>query len=128
MEVSLHGISPKLARSKTKRKIFQINSRQKLAKRKWILKLNNFLYLHCNIKVPARVAELVDALDSKSGFRKEVLVRFQSRVLYIILKTLETQCLRGFLLFRTFLFFTFLPYVLTSFVPLMSPDLFMYSL
>ena len=77
-----------------------------MAKRKWILKLNNFLYLHSNIKVPARVAELVDALDSKSGFRKEVLVRFQSRVLYIILKTLETQCLRGFLLFRTFLFFT----------------------
>jgi hypothetical protein len=29
------------------------------------------------------------------------------------------------LLFRTFLFFTFLPYVLTGFVPLMSPDLFM---
>ena len=118
MEVSLHGISPKLARSKTKRKIFQINSRQKLAKRKWILKLNNFLYLHCNIKVPARVAELVDALDSKSGFRKEVLVRFQSRVLYTISETLETQCFLGFLFCWVFLFFTFLPYVLTVVSPI----------
>ncbi|MEY2829975.1 MAG: hypothetical protein RIQ33_1833 [Bacteroidota bacterium] len=29
----------------------------------------------------ARVAELVDAADSKSAVRKDVLVRFQSRVL-----------------------------------------------
>ena len=28
---------------------------------------------------PARVAELVDAADSKSAIRKDVLVRFQSR-------------------------------------------------
>jgi hypothetical protein len=33
-----------------------------------------------NPKMNARVAELVDALDSKSGYRKVVLVRFQSRV------------------------------------------------
>ena len=30
----------------------------------------------------ARVAELVDAADSKSAVRKDVLVRFQSRALW----------------------------------------------
>lgn len=70
--------------------------------------------------VLARVAELVDALDSKSGFRKEVLVRFQSRVLYTISETLETHYFRGFLLFRTLLFFTFSPFVLIGFVPYLS--------
>ena len=35
-----------------------------------------------NIATPnARVAELVDAADSKSAVRKDVLVRFQSRAL-----------------------------------------------
>jgi hypothetical protein len=32
-----------------------------------------------NFKLFARVAELVDAADSKSAVRKDVLVRFQSR-------------------------------------------------
>lgn len=36
----------------------------------------------CNIAAQfARVAELVDAADSKSAIRKDVLVRFQSRAL-----------------------------------------------
>ncbi len=34
----------------------------------------------------ARVAELVDAADSKSAVRKDVLVRFQSRALMLFLK------------------------------------------
>ena len=34
----------------------------------------------------ARVAELVDAADSKSAVRKNVLVRFQSRARYPLIK------------------------------------------
>jgi hypothetical protein len=41
---------------------------------------------------PARVAELVDAADSKSAVRKDVLVRFQSRAL-------KTEALASVLLF-----------------------------
>jgi hypothetical protein len=52
-------------------------------------------------------------------------VRFSYGVQHEFFKTLETQCFRGFLLFRAFLFFAFLPYVLTGFVPLMSPDYFL---
>ena len=47
----------------------------------------------------ARVAELVDAADSKSAVRKDVLVRFQSRALYnpcILMKSIDLQ---GFLFY-----------------------------
>ena len=48
----------------------------------------------CNIAAPlARVAELVDAADSKSAVRKDVSVRLRSRARF---KTLVINC-RGFI-------------------------------
>ena len=48
----------------------------------------------------ARVAELVDAADSKSAVRKDVLVRFQSRAPSDPCISLFYTDLQGFLLFR----------------------------
>jgi hypothetical protein len=60
----------------------------------------------------ARVAELVDAADSKSAIRKDVLVRFQSRALDNPCISLITIDLQGFIISHTSLFtssFRFLP-------------------
>jgi hypothetical protein len=46
--------------------------------------------------LPARVAELVDALDSKSSDSNIVRVRFPPRVLFKILKPLHSNDCKGF--------------------------------
>ena len=50
------------------------------------------------LTIKARVAELVDAADSKSAVRKDVLVRFQSRALEVF-ETLVSIEFDGVLLF-----------------------------
>ena len=55
----------------------------------------------------ARVAELVDAADSKSAVRKDVLVRFQSRALYNPCKSLKSIDLQGFFVLSNLLFHSF---------------------
>ena len=46
-----------------------------------VLRNSNLKHQTSKINQFARVAELVDAADSKSAVRKDVLVRFQSRAL-----------------------------------------------
>jgi hypothetical protein len=61
---------------------------------------------------------LVDAADSKSAVRKDVLVRFQSRALYNPCISLITIDLQGFYLFLSPFFasfFRFLPPFLPNF-------------
>ena len=61
----------------------------------------------------ARVAELVDAADSKSAVRKDVLVRFQSRARVKFINPCYSKKYKGFLFLgdtfgdRTSIFFSF---------------------
>ena len=61
--------------------------------------LNNFYRIRiiAALSTPARVAELVDAADSKSAVRKNVLVRFQSRAHNIIRPFSDLKFDEGFL-------------------------------
>jgi hypothetical protein len=54
--------------------------------------------LHLLAMAKARVAELVDAADSKSAIRKDVLVRFQSRAPSNPCISLITIDLQGFII------------------------------
>jgi hypothetical protein len=60
----------------------------------------------------ARVAELVDAADSKSAIRKDVLVRFQSRALCNPCISLITIDLQGFIIFIAHFFPLFFAFYL----------------
>ena len=53
-------------------------------------------------QIKARVAELVDAADSKSAVRKDVLVRFQSRAPSPYINPLQIKNLQGVFCFISF--------------------------
>jgi hypothetical protein len=67
----------------------------------------------CSIFVilPARVAELVDAADSKSAVRKNVLVRFQSRAQLNACRSLKSIDLQVFLCLVTLSLSPFMPLI-----------------
>lgn len=57
-----------------------IDSLSKKMLLQFLNRINTFAaQFHAGICIIARMAELVDALDSKSGFRKKVQVRFLFR-------------------------------------------------